>query len=161
MSDIYGILGICLLSFLLISSFFRGRSKRRARHQAEPGSMGEIVGDMASRIASLQEEIFRLRAENEDLRGAQSMGAPPPHDFDEFMAEKMSNEFRERTRLETAMKIMGVTSPWTVGELKVAFRERVKIFHPDQGGTAQQFTELQAAYEELKPFSKPDGAATH
>jgi curved DNA-binding protein CbpA len=37
----------------------------------------------------------------------------------------------------------------TVADVKAAYRERVKQFHPDQGGTVQDSLRVQEAYEHL------------
>jgi curved DNA-binding protein CbpA len=35
-----------------------------------------------------------------------------------------------------------------MAEVKAAYRKQVKQFHPDQGGSHEEFLALQAAYEE-------------
>ena len=44
--------------------------------------------------------------------------------------------------------ILGVTPGVTAAELKRAFRQRALETHPDRGGTAEGFREVQRAYEE-------------
>ncbi len=46
--------------------------------------------------------------------------------------------------------ILGVTPQATEAELKRAFRKRALETHPDRGGTAEAFRELQRAYEEAQ-----------
>ena len=44
---------------------------------------------------------------------------------------------------------LGLTDTATLEEVKSAYREQVKLHHPDQGGSVQDFLELQEAYEFL------------
>jgi hypothetical protein len=44
---------------------------------------------------------------------------------------------------------LGLAPGATVADVKAAYRERVKQFHPDQGGTVQDFLRVQEAYEYL------------
>lgn len=40
--------------------------------------------------------------------------------------------------------------------IRAAFRQQVKIHHPDQGGSAQRLQEIKAAYEQLNGGSQPE-----
>jgi hypothetical protein len=42
--------------------------------------------------------------------------------------------------------VLGLRPGATHAEVKAAFRARAKVLHPDQGGDAEQFRRLQAAY---------------
>lgn len=46
-------------------------------------------------------------------------------------------------------EILGLTSKATVEEIRQAYRQLAKRFHPDAGGNADQFSKLQKAYEVL------------
>lgn len=45
--------------------------------------------------------------------------------------------------------ILGLQPSATLPEVKSAYRDKVKQYHPDQGGTVQQFLQVQEAYEYL------------
>lgn len=45
--------------------------------------------------------------------------------------------------------MLGLTPAATLAEVKVAYRDRVKQYHPDQGGPVDEFIRLQEAYEFL------------
>ena len=46
------------------------------------------------------------------------------------------------------LMLLGLSIPCTIAEVKAAYRKRVKQFHPDHGGSHEEFLGLQAAYEE-------------
>jgi len=46
--------------------------------------------------------------------------------------------------------VLGVAPPLTAAELKRAFRARALETHPDRGGTAEAFRDLQRAYEDAQ-----------
>ena len=50
---------------------------------------------------------------------------------------------------QTYLKILGLTFPFTLQELKKADRQRVLETHPDSGSTAEAFRSVQAAYQTL------------
>lgn len=163
MTDFYGLIAVgMLLALILPSLVVRKRKARRgAARPDQDTSIGAIFAEMTFRMNEMQIELAEIRRENEALRQKQGMGPPPPHDFDEFMAQGMNTKFREHNALEAAKTVLGVTAPWTEVDLKTAYRARVKIFHPDQGGTEEEFLALQAAYDALKPYSTPAGKTTH
>lgn len=47
-----------------------------------------------------------------------------------------------------SLKLLGLSLPCTLAEVKAAYRKRVKQTHPDHGGGQGEFLALQAAYEE-------------
>lgn len=50
----------------------------------------------------------------------------------------------------SALAVLGLSYPFTQEELKEGYRKLVKQHHPDAGGNADRFMEIQAAYELLK-----------
>lgn len=50
----------------------------------------------------------------------------------------------------TALAVLGLSYPFSQEELKTTYRQLVKQHHPDQGGDAERFMEIQAAYELLE-----------
>jgi hypothetical protein len=46
------------------------------------------------------------------------------------------------------LTLLGLSLPCTIAEVKAAYRKRVKQFHPDHGGSHEEFLTLQTAYEE-------------
>jgi ferredoxin len=57
--------------------------------------------------------------------------------------------------MESPFDVLGVDDDADDGEIKRAYRERVKETHPDQGGSAAEFQLVQAAYEKV---TDEDGA---
>src|ERR1700761_3093622 len=51
--------------------------------------------------------------------------------------------------MTTLYKILGVRKRATAEQIKTAYREKVKQFHPDKGGDAEKFREIQEAFEVL------------
>ena len=54
---------------------------------------------------------------------------------------------------EAARQILGLEPSFSAAELKSAFRRRAFETHPDRGGTAAQFLEVQAAFEFLAQYT--------
>ena len=50
---------------------------------------------------------------------------------------------------QTYLKILGLTFPFTLQELKRAYRRRALETHPDSGGTAEAFRSVHIAYQTL------------
>jgi hypothetical protein len=46
------------------------------------------------------------------------------------------------------MQLLGVTWPCSKREVRQAFRQHVKVTHPDRGGTHESFHRLYKAYQE-------------
>jgi hypothetical protein len=57
--------------------------------------------------------------------------------------------FKSGLNKSDAYTILGVSSNATKQEIKDAYRDLVKIHHPDVGGESEMFIEIQAAYEFL------------
>jgi hypothetical protein len=43
--------------------------------------------------------------------------------------------------------VLGVNWPCTAADIKQSYRQKARLLHPDAGGSAAAFAELQAAYE--------------
>lgn len=55
--------------------------------------------------------------------------------------------------LSEKAKILNLNVPFTEQELKHNYRELVFQHHPDKGGNAEKFKEIQQAYEEMREFA--------
>lgn len=55
-----------------------------------------------------------------------------------------------------ALAILAVNEGYTLAELKTSYLKKAKIFHPDMGGTHEEFLKLQDAYEYLKAEPTPE-----
>jgi hypothetical protein len=67
----------------------------------------------------------------------------------EFM-DRVFSGFQELPPATQAKKwwdILGVSKTASITEIADAYRKKAKLCHPDMGGTAEQFIELQKAYE--------------
>jgi VanZ family protein len=49
---------------------------------------------------------------------------------------------------------LGVLLPATLADIESAFRDKVKLAHPDRGGTVEEFNQLQADYEAARQFAQ-------
>lgn len=59
-------------------------------------------------------------------------------------------------RLGEAFDVLGVPESATIDEVRAAHRKRAKETHPDAGGSAREFIQVQAAYEILCGFFQAD-----
>lgn len=62
----------------------------------------------------------------------------------------LSNSISEK------IKILGLTYPFTKGELKHNFRQLVLVHHPDKGGTEENFIRIKDAYDILLSMGLED-----
>lgn len=83
---------------------------------------------------------YWARAVNRMLRGE----PPPPPPSPKAAPVEAAPE-----RPRSAWEILGVKKGATVAEIKRAHRERALATHPDRGGDAAAFREVQRAYERL------------
>jgi hypothetical protein len=65
-----------------------------------------------------------------------------------------SDDYRTYNPLLNALNFLGLSLPVAASELKTAYRMMSKRYHPDAGGTSEQFLELQRHYEFLRSFVK-------
>jgi DnaJ-like protein len=63
----------------------------------------------------------------------------------------MSNPEREPAIPDFLAKL-GLAPPYSVEDVKQAYRNKVKTAHPDVGGSAAEFAEIQAAYEQALEY---------
>ncbi len=63
---------------------------------------------------------------------------------------------RKRAR-QKAIDRLGLTLPITEEDVKQAYRRRAQKAHPDHGGSAEEFIEIQTAFEEALGFAKKSG----
>ncbi|NUE03522.1 2Fe-2S iron-sulfur cluster binding domain-containing protein [Halorubraceae archaeon YAN] len=52
--------------------------------------------------------------------------------------------------MDSPYDVLGVAADATDGEIKAAYKRRVKEAHPDHGGTMEEFQLVKAAYEDIK-----------
>lgn len=52
--------------------------------------------------------------------------------------------------IAAARKVLGVKKNASWNDIQLAYRKKVKVAHPDQGGDASEFRRVQMAYELLK-----------
>jgi hypothetical protein len=50
------------------------------------------------------------------------------------------------------MVALGLLPPYTIEDVKVAYRDKVKLAHPDRGGTVEAFNEIQTAFERAQAY---------
>ena len=65
-------------------------------------------------------------------------------------------DLRKRAR-QKAIDKLGLTLPITEEDVKQAYRRRAQKAHPDHGGSAEEFIEIQTAFEEALGFAKKSG----
>jgi hypothetical protein len=58
-------------------------------------------------------------------------------------------------RLLACFRLLNLSFPCTASEVKAAYRELVKRFHPDQGGSHDEFLVLREAYEQALRLCRP------
>ncbi|MBD1942504.1 hypothetical protein H6F50_09070 [Coleofasciculus sp. FACHB-712] len=58
--------------------------------------------------------------------------------------------------IEQALKTLELATPFTLHELKAAYRQAVKRTHPDLGGTSAAFVQVDAAYDFLQQRATDD-----
>jgi hypothetical protein len=63
----------------------------------------------------------------------------------------MSNTPREPT-VPDFLTRLGLAPPYSVEDVKEAYRAKVKTAHPDVGGSAAEFTQIQEAYEQALEY---------
>lgn len=51
---------------------------------------------------------------------------------------------------------LGLTMPCTSDDILVAYRQKVKLLHPDRGGDRREFMRLQAHFEQAMAFVSKD-----
>lgn len=65
----------------------------------------------------------------------------------------------ERPSVSEAARILGLAGAVDAGQIKRAYRELAREHHPDRGGDARIFQQVQAAYDVLRERSSAAGAA--
>jgi DNA-J related protein/DnaJ domain len=58
--------------------------------------------------------------------------------------------FDAHFQADDAFAVLGLTQTASWNEIKLAYRQRVQVLHPDKGGDKESFTQVLAAYENLK-----------
>ena len=69
------------------------------------------------------------------------------------MSEPNSSEFRPPEQLEF-LAILGLVPPVSVEDVKQAYLEKAKTAHPDAGGNAERFKQLQEAFEQATEYAR-------
>lgn len=60
----------------------------------------------------------------------------------------------EMSMMLNAYELLGVSHQAKPDEIKLAYHRKARIYHPDQGGNADEFIELKKAYEILSDEKK-------
>ena len=63
-----------------------------------------------------------------------------------------SSKKRSKGYPRNAYKVLGLTHPSTLAEAKSAYRKLAMKYHPDKGGTKEQFGQVKKAYEVVEQF---------
>jgi hypothetical protein len=50
------------------------------------------------------------------------------------------------------MATLGLLPPYTIEDVKAAYRDKVKLAHPDRGGSVESFNEIQTAFERAQAY---------
>jgi hypothetical protein len=50
------------------------------------------------------------------------------------------------------MVTLGLLPPYTIEDVKAAYRDKVKLAHPDRGGSIEAFNEIQTAFERAQAY---------
>jgi hypothetical protein len=50
------------------------------------------------------------------------------------------------------MVILGLLPPYTIEDVKAAYRDKVKLAHPDRGGSVEAFNDIQTAFERAQAY---------
>jgi DnaJ-class molecular chaperone len=64
-------------------------------------------------------------------------------------------------RVGEAYSMLGIQRGASLREATGAYRELVKHYHPDVGGTAERFQEIQKAYVKVRPLLKTGSEPVH
>ena len=84
-------------------------------------------------------------------RGEYEAGAGPGNGWkssQDFRRKKKINGRKTRFQaLEAHFETLGLAPDASLTDVKMAYREMVKLHHPDQGGSVHDFLKLQEAYE--------------
>jgi len=56
--------------------------------------------------------------------------------------------------LQSCLDLLGIKPPFTIADLKKAYRHLSLLTHPDTGGNQESFFKVTEAYETLKPWAK-------
>jgi molecular chaperone DnaJ len=51
-----------------------------------------------------------------------------------------------------AFSVLGVRPGASAAEVTGAYRQLVKLYHPDAGGRSERFQEIRSAYEQVRPL---------
>lgn len=95
--------------------------------------------------AHLLTEIKRLLAEAERRQRGQSNNR-------RSSSSSSGSKKRSKGYPRNAYKVLGLTHPSTLAEAKSAYRKLAMKYHPDKGGTKEQFGQVQKAYEVVEQF---------
>lgn len=89
-------------------------------------------------------EPYWARAWNRMLRGE-----APPEPKKKRATREGSEPVARTAPPRSAWSVLGLSAGASMAEVKRAYRKRALETHPDRGGTAEAFSEVQRAYERL------------
>lgn len=101
-------------------------------NQVDPAHMAYLIGQL---------EVFKMRGKKQHYPAPKERPQRKPHAFSPLQKQAF-----------TFIKgwIHDLPEGFTENELKRAYRKAALVLHPDRGGSAQNFIELKAQYENLK-----------
>jgi hypothetical protein len=126
------------------------------KKQGQPLKIADAVRDGArlNRIAA-KEQYTRMRTPVAHLRGYATVALLDAAEAEQKAREKAAYEKWEEALVDSyfghkkAARLLGVTFPLTVEDVKAAYRTKAQSTHPDHGGDAEQFRKLTAARDML------------
>jgi hypothetical protein len=59
------------------------------------------------------------------------------------------------------MVTLGLLPPYTVEDVRMAYREKAKVLHPDRGGSVAEFKKLKEAYERATEYAQFRSSRRH
>ncbi|MEM6798600.1 MAG: J domain-containing protein [Planctomycetota bacterium] len=71
--------------------------------------------------------------------------------------QRSAGVVRRGRRRRGFLKTLGLSLPVTVDDVKQAFYARARVAHPDHQGNAEQFVEIQQAFDEAVEYAKRNG----
>lgn len=118
--------------------------------KSPPPELEELEAGMIAFVRHMTAESRRLGVFVSKAEFDQQWSRQAWDDFAGGPRARTRRRFQRRQSLrESHFATLGLEVGASLGDVKSAYREMVKRHHPDQGGTVQDFLQLQEAYEYL------------
>ena len=115
----------------------------RARFKALTTTLREISIQLGVYVTKEAYERSGWRKQGADRQRRKRRGSGDRRDYQTYHRAPGSSSVMDH------FEMLGLPPTATPEEVKMAYREKVKEHHPDQGGTVPEFIQLQEAYEYL------------